>query len=119
MPETRLREDQKLAYYYTLTLHPLSGNLDVKIQLKYQTLVLNLLPCDYPHNLLFLSDKHLRMFGIPLLGPSTLFCDNEAVYKDVCFDKYTLQKKHNYICFHSVVEFVASAILNVHKVDIG
>ena len=37
---------QKMAYNYTLTVYPLSGNLNVKIQLKDQPLVLNLLPCD-------------------------------------------------------------------------
>ena len=44
MPETILCEYQKLAYYYTWTVHPLSGTLNVKIQLKYRPLVLNSLP---------------------------------------------------------------------------
>ena len=57
------------------------------------------------------------MFSIPVLVPSTASCDNETVYKNFCFDESTLQKKHNYICFNSVRECVASAILTVYKVD--
>ena len=59
----------------------------------------------------------LRMFGIPIIGPTTVFCDNEAVYKNTTFAESTLKKKHNSICFHRVRECVAAAILAVHKVD--
>ena len=57
------------------------------------------------------------MFGIPIIGPTTVFCDNEAVYKNTTFAESTLKKKHNSICFHRVRECVAAAILAVHKVD--
>ena len=57
------------------------------------------------------------MFGIPVLGPLTVLCDNEAVYKNVCFSESTPQNKHNSICFHRVRECVASAILPVQKVN--
>jgi len=50
-------------------------------------------------------------------GPANVFCDNEAVYKNVTFAESTLKKKHNSICFHRVRECVASEILIVHKVD--
>ena len=59
----------------------------------------------------------LRMFGIPIVGPTTVFCDNEAVYTNATFAESTLKKKHNSICFHRVRECVAAAILIVHKVD--
>ena len=51
--------------------------------------------------LFFSLRTKLQIFFIPLLVPSTIFCDNETVYKNVCFDKYILQKKHNSIYFHS------------------
>ena len=57
----------------------------------------------------------LRMFGIPVMGYSNVFCDNESVYKNVAFAESTLRKKHNSICFHRVRECVG--IILVHKVD--
>ena len=58
----------------------------------------------------------LRMFGIEVTGPANVFCDNEAVYKNVAFADSTLKKKHNSICFHRVRECVAAGIMIVHKV---
>ena len=58
----------------------------------------------------------LRMFGIPLDGPATVFCDNEAIYNNSTFAESTLKKKHNSICFHRVRECVAAGIIAVHKV---
>lgn len=59
----------------------------------------------------------LRMFGIPIDGPASVFCDNESVYKNVGFCDSILKKKHNSICFHRVRESVASSICMVYKVD--
>ena len=59
----------------------------------------------------------LRMFGIPILGPCNVFCDNESVYNNSGFAESQLKKKHNSICFHRVRECVAAGILVVHKVD--
>ena len=59
----------------------------------------------------------LRMFGIPILGPCNVFCDNESVYNNSSFAESQLKKKHNSICFHRVRECVAAGILVVHKVD--
>ena len=58
----------------------------------------------------------LRMFGVPISGPSNVFCDNEAVYKNAAFSETTLKKKHNSVCFHRVRECVASGVMVVHKV---
>ena len=58
----------------------------------------------------------LRMFGIRIIGPATVFCDNESVYKNATFAESTLKKKHNSICFHRVRECVAAAIMVAHKV---
>ena len=58
----------------------------------------------------------LRMFGIPITGPASVFCDNESVYKNVASVESTLKKKHNSICFHRVRESIASGICVVYKV---
>ena len=59
------------------------------------------------------------MFGIPIVGPATVFYDNEAVYNNATFAESTLKKKHNSICYHRVRECVAAAILVAHKVGSG
>ena len=39
----------------------------------------------------------LRVFGVPIEGPTNVFCDNEAVTKNSIFTESTLKKKHNSI----------------------
>ena len=39
----------------------------------------------------------LRMFGIPIEGPTNVFCDNEAVFKNTTIPESSLKKKHNSI----------------------
>ena len=42
----------------------------------------------------------LRMFGVPLEGPTNVFCDIEAVFKNASQPDSTLKKKHMSICYH-------------------
>ena len=42
----------------------------------------------------------LRMFGVPIDGPTNVFCDNEAVYKITSIPESTLKKKHHSIAYH-------------------
>ncbi|GFH50714.1 hypothetical protein CTEN210_07190 [Chaetoceros tenuissimus] len=39
----------------------------------------------------------LHMMGVPIEGPTHIFCDNEAVYKNSSIAHSTLKKKHNSI----------------------
>ena len=39
----------------------------------------------------------LRMFGIPMEGPTNTFCDNETVTKNTILPESTLKKKQNSI----------------------
>ena len=39
----------------------------------------------------------LRMFGVPLDGAASVFCDNEAVYKNTVLPESVLRKKHHSI----------------------
>ena len=57
----------------------------------------------------------LRMFGIPMGGPASVFCDNEAVYKNTVLPESTLKKKHHSIAFHYCREAVAAKIVQVAK----
>jgi hypothetical protein len=39
----------------------------------------------------------LRMFGVPIEGPTNVFCDNDAVCNNTKLPESTLKKKHNSI----------------------
>jgi hypothetical protein len=55
----------------------------------------------------------LRMMGVPIDGPCTLFCDNEAAVKNSTIPESTLKKKHNAIAYHRVREAVASETIRI------
>ena len=42
----------------------------------------------------------LCMFGIPIEGPTNVYCDNEAVTKNTTIPESMLKKKHNSIAYH-------------------
>lgn len=55
----------------------------------------------------------LRWFGIPVAGPTNIFCDNEAVCKNSSNPESVLKKKHNAIAYHRVREAVAAETIRV------
>ena len=57
----------------------------------------------------------LRMFGVPLEGPTNVYCDNEAVFKNVSNPTSVLKKKHHSISFHRCREAVAAKTMRVAK----
>mmetsp|Transcript_5914 Transcript_5914/g.9070 ORF Transcript_5914/g.9070 Transcript_5914/m.9070 type:complete len:287 (-) Transcript_5914:332-1192(-) len=59
----------------------------------------------------------LRMFGIPIEGPANIYCDNEAVYKNVAIPSSVLSKKMHSISYHFCREAVAANIVRIAKED--
>jgi hypothetical protein len=59
----------------------------------------------------------LRMFGISIIGPTNIYCNNEVVMKKSIFPKSTLKKKHNSIEYHKAIEPVAAGTIRVTKED--
>ena len=57
----------------------------------------------------------LRMFGVPLDGPASIFCDNEAVYKNTSIPESVLSKKHHSIAYHRCREAVAALTVRITK----
>ena len=55
----------------------------------------------------------LRMFGIPIVGPTNVFCDNEAVTQNTIVPESTLKRKHHSIAYHLCREAVAAKIIRV------
>jgi hypothetical protein len=59
----------------------------------------------------------LRMFGIPIDGPSNVFCDNQSVVTNSTVPESTLKKKHNAIAYHRVRESVAAGAIRIAYVQ--
>ena len=59
----------------------------------------------------------LRMFGVPIVGPASILCDNRGVVKNTSLPASVLNKRHNAINYHSVREAVAASIIRVGKED--
>lgn len=59
----------------------------------------------------------LRMFGVPIEGPTNMFCDNEAVTKNCTIPESTLKKKHHSINYHRNREAVAAGTIRIAKED--
>ena len=55
------------------------------------------------------------MFGVPIDGATSVFCDNEAVYKNTVLPESTLNKKHHSIDYHRFREDVAAKTIRVAK----
>ena len=57
------------------------------------------------------------MFGVPIDGPTDMFCDNEAVYKNSSTPESVLRKKHHSVAYYKCCEAVASGICRIAKED--
>jgi hypothetical protein len=55
----------------------------------------------------------LRMFGVPLVGPANMFCDNNGVVVNCTTPESMLKKKHNAIAYHKVREAVAQGTIRI------
>ena len=59
----------------------------------------------------------LRMFGVLIDGPANMYCDNEAVYKNVAIPSSVLNKKMHGISYHYCREAVANGTCRIAKED--
>ena len=57
----------------------------------------------------------LKMFGVPINGPASVFCDNKAVYKNTVIPESVLSKKMPSIAYHICRESVAAGIIQITK----
>jgi hypothetical protein len=55
----------------------------------------------------------LRMFGVPIDGPTNVYCDNDSVCTNSTKSESTLKKKHKAIAYHRVREAVAAGMIRV------
>jgi hypothetical protein len=59
----------------------------------------------------------LQMMGVPIDGPTSLFCDNKAVGTNTMAPELTLKKKHNAIAYHRTSEAQAAETVSIAKED--
>ena len=57
------------------------------------------------------------MFHMPIDGPASVHCDNEAVYKNASVPESVLNKKMHGISYHFCREAVAAGVVRVAKED--
>ena len=57
----------------------------------------------------------LRMFGVPIEGPTNVFCDNELLYKNVSTPESVLKKNHHSIAYYRCCEAVAASTIRIAK----
>ena len=55
----------------------------------------------------------LRSFGIPIDGPTSIFVDNQSVFKNTTTPESKLKKKHVAICYHKVRECIAAGWVQI------
>ena len=57
----------------------------------------------------------LCIFGVPLKGPTDMFCDNESVFKNISTPESVLRKKYHRISYYKFIEAVAALICRVAR----
>ena len=59
------------------------------------------------------------MFGVPLVGPAEVFCDNNSLVLNTTNVESKLNKKHNSLAYHEIRWAVTECILRVAWIDGG
>ena len=59
----------------------------------------------------------LRMMGVDIEGPCSVFCDNNAVVLNSTVPESMLKKKHAAVNYHRVREAIAAGVIRVAKED--
>ena len=59
----------------------------------------------------------LRMMGVEIDGPASIFCDNESVTKSAANPEATLKKKNLSIAYHKCRDFFAAGVADIYFLD--
>ena len=59
----------------------------------------------------------LKMFGVPIKGPTDIFFDNKVVYNNSSMPESVLHNKHHIIDYHMCREAVLAGICRISKED--
>jgi hypothetical protein len=61
----------------------------------------------------------LRMFGVPIINETKVYCDNLSTVRNSSKLESTLNKKHSAIAYHAVRWSVAAGILKIGWIETG
>ena len=53
------------------------------------------------------------MIGVPIKGPTNIYCDNKVVVRNSSVTKSTLKKKHLSVCYHKTREYYAKGVIHI------
>ena len=96
----------KTATLASITYSSVVSRESVRIALTISALdKLDILACD------------IHMFGVPIKGPTDMFCDNEVVYKNSSTPESVLCEKHHSVSYRMFQEAVTSGICRINKED--
>jgi hypothetical protein len=59
----------------------------------------------------------LRYLGVPIIGPTYMFGDNQSVITSSTIPTSTLSKRHNALAYHRVREAIAAKIIKLYHID--
>ena len=57
------------------------------------------------------------MMGVPIDGPTNLYCDNASVVINVTRPESPIKKKHNSVAYHKARESIAAGVCRIAKED--
>ena len=57
------------------------------------------------------------MFGVPVIGPADIFCDNKSVVNNTSLVESKLDKKHNQLAYHAIRWAVAANIIRIAWIE--
>ena len=84
---------------------------------KSSTFVSELVALCITRNLILELRTKLKSIGVPLKGPTDIYCNNQGVVKNTSIIKYKLNNKHNSTNYHFLTKEAAAGILRVGKED--
>ena len=61
----------------------------------------------------------LRMFGVPIIDETKVYCDNLSAVKNSSLVESTLNKKHSAVAYHAVRWAVAAGVIMVGWIETG
>ena len=102
--------------YYSSIEHPSNGFPRNKAQLKHRPIGAELVATQLAIDMIDALRYKLRMFGIPIGGPTTIWCDNQSVVHNSTTPDSALQKKHDSISYHHIQEAVAVGYIIIRKI---
>ena len=94
MQEISLHNDHIQVYCYLYVVHRLYGIQSNNYMVETSTFGSEFIAAKTATEMIQALRYKLHMMGIPIDGPTNMFCDNKAVVRNSTMPESTLKKKH-------------------------